>query len=120
MNQAELLERLRPDTDRVVEALKDRRTFEEAHSKLWAAAEVSGNGHLYARAAQLRLSSDKMLGQVLEADKNTPARDLGALNLVELQVLAYYTSLVAGDPLDMTGCDPRSTAVIDLLRGIED
>ena len=125
LTQSDLLALMRPDEDKLRDEIVSRQEFEEAFRLMWeAAGRLEGNDRAqamaYARAAQLRLARDKQTAAVLDSAKGTPARDLSALNLVELQILAYYTSLAAGDVLDMTGADERAVKVINLLRSLED
>lgn len=121
LTQTELLNLLTPDTDRLKAEVVNRQEFEAAFTKAWdAACRLEGNDRAqtmaFSRLAQLRISRDKQTQAVLDADKTTPPRDLTALNLVELQVLAYYTALVGGEDLDLTGADWRARAIVETLR----
>jgi hypothetical protein len=125
LTQSDLLALMRPDEDKLRDEIVSRQEFEEAFRLMWeAAGRLEGHDRAqamaYARAAQLRLARDKQTAAVLDSAKGTPARDLSALNLVELQILAYYTSLAAGEVLDMTGADERAVGVINLLRSLGD
>lgn len=122
LTQTQLLDLLKPEADRLKAEVLDRAKFEDAFKAAWdAAGRLEGQDRAqsmaYSRLAQLRLARDKQTSAILDADKGTPARDLTALNLVELQVLAYYTALAAGEPFELTGCDWRAVCVIELLRG---
>lgn len=118
--QAALLDLLRPDADKLKAEIVARTEFEDAFRKAEQAAARLDNdakaAAAYSRLAALRLARDKQTAAVLDADKATPARDLSALNLVELQVLAYYTALAAGEVLPLEGCDVRTKGVVELLR----
>lgn len=124
LTQTQLLTLMTPEADRLKAEVLDRQQFESAFKAAWdAATRLEGNDRAasmaFSRLAQLRLSRDKQTAAVLDADKGTPARDLTALNLVELQVLTYYTALAAGETLNMTGADWRAVAVVDMLRRCE-
>ena len=119
--QADLLALMRPDKDALKDEIVARKEFEEAFRLAWdAAIRLEGNDRAqtmaFSRLAQLRLSRDKQTAAVLSAP--VEARDLTPLNLVELQVLAYYTSLADGEPISLEGLDIRSRGIIDLLRSV--
>lgn len=110
-----------PEADKLKQEILDRRQFESAFKGAWdAACRLEGNDRAqsmaFSRLAQLRLARDKQTAAVLDQDKLTPARDLTGLNLVELQVLAYYTALCEGSDTGTEGLHWVTKIVLDIMQ----
>jgi len=120
-SQNQLLDLLKPEADRLKAEILDRQQFESAFKAAWdAACRLEGNDRAqsmaFSRLAQLRLARDKQTAAVLDADKGTPSRDLTGLNLVELQILAYYTALAEGTQLETEGLAWQTKCLLEFMR----